>query len=109
MPLPERKKDEDAKKFVSRCMSSDKMKEEFPDTQQRIAVCTNQSRAGADGDVMKLTNEELVYTQIAQEIEDNEKTKSGYKYKDPITGEIYEFARKGVYTKNGRVLIPAYK
>ena len=43
MPLPERKKDEDAKKFVSRCMSSDKMKEEFPDTQQRIAVCTNQS------------------------------------------------------------------
>jgi len=109
MPLPKRGKDEPAKKFVSRCMSSDKMKEEFPDTQQRVAVCTNQSRAGANGDVMQLANEEIVYTEIAKGAEDNEKTKSGYKYKDPKTGEIYEFERKGVYTKNGRVLIPAYK
>jgi|TARA_R100000700_G_C3169121_1_gene143905 hypothetical protein len=36
------------------------------------------------------------------------KSKAGYKYKDPQTGEVYEFDRKGVYTKNGRTLIPAY-
>ena len=36
------------------------------------------------------------------------KSKAGFKYKDPQTGEMYEFARKGVYTKNGRTLIPAY-
>jgi hypothetical protein len=36
------------------------------------------------------------------------KAEAGYKYKDPITGEIYEYARKGVYKKNGRVLVPAY-
>lgn len=36
------------------------------------------------------------------------KADAGYKYQDPKTGEIYEFARKGVYTKDGRTLIPAY-
>jgi hypothetical protein len=30
----------------------------------------------------------------------------GYKYQDPQTGEIYTFKRRGVYKKNGRVLIP---
>ena len=36
------------------------------------------------------------------------KAEGNYKYQDPITGEIYEFVRKGVYKKNGRTLIPAY-
>jgi len=30
----------------------------------------------------------------------------GYKYEDPQTGEIYMFKRRGVYKKNGRVLVP---
>lgn len=34
-------------------------------------------------------------------------TKSGYKYEDPKTGEIYEYQRKGIYRKNGRTLVPA--
>ena len=38
MPLPKRNKDEDAKNFVNRCMSSDVMKEEYPNQQQRVAV-----------------------------------------------------------------------
>ena len=38
----------------------------------------------------------------------SKKSKAAFKYKDPQTGEVYEFARKGVYTKNGRTLIPAY-
>tara|TARA_R100001163_G_scaffold50136_1_gene37738 strand:- start:106 stop:1575 length:1470 start_codon:yes stop_codon:yes gene_type:complete len=32
--------------------------------------------------------------------------KKGYKYQDPQTGEIYTFKRRGVYKKNGRVLVP---
>tara|TARA_Y100000356_G_scaffold134520_1_gene144086 strand:+ start:1811 stop:2956 length:1146 start_codon:yes stop_codon:yes gene_type:complete len=36
------------------------------------------------------------------------KSKAAFKYKDPQTGEVYEFARKGVYKKDGRTLIPAY-
>ena len=34
------------------------------------------------------------------------KAQNQYKYKDPKTGEVYEYERKGVYQKNGRNLVP---
>jgi hypothetical protein len=42
MPLPIPKKGEDRKKFTSRCMSSEIMKDDFPDIKQRYAVCMSQ-------------------------------------------------------------------
>jgi hypothetical protein len=185
MPLPKRNEDESRENFMSRCMSSDKSKKEFPDQSQRAAVCMSQamdglsSMAAAD---FKYNFEELGYTEALNEdnfyvpaeaeYEDwgeepeewdistakpglwenirkkkqregddykpakrgdpdrpdpkswkkaqkpKKKSKSEitgrtesaktFKYQDPKTGEIYEFARKGVYTKNGRTLIPAY-
>ena len=35
------------------------------------------------------------------------KSQSKYKYKDPKTGQVYEYERKGIYKKDGRTLIPA--
>ena len=35
------------------------------------------------------------------------KAQNKYKYKDPQTGEVYEYERKGIYKKDGRTLIPA--
>ncbi|MAR66173.1 MAG: hypothetical protein CL833_02865 [Crocinitomicaceae bacterium] len=35
------------------------------------------------------------------------KAQNKYKYKDPKTGEIYEYERRGIYKKDGRTLIPA--
>ena len=35
-----------------------------------------------------------------------EHSEGKYKYKDPKTGEIYQYERKGIYRKNGRALIP---
>jgi len=35
------------------------------------------------------------------------KAQNAYKYKDPKTGEVYEYERKGIYKKDGRTLIPA--
>ena len=32
-------------------------------------------------------------------------TESDFKYRDPKTGEIYEFQRRGIYRKNGRTLV----
>jgi hypothetical protein len=62
MPLPTRNKDESAKDFMSRCMSSDVMNKEFPDNQQRVAVCTNQSRAGSEAvEKLDMASEELAY------------------------------------------------
>tara|TARA_Y100001938_G_scaffold151102_1_gene246007 strand:- start:595 stop:2022 length:1428 start_codon:yes stop_codon:yes gene_type:complete len=31
---------------------------------------------------------------------------AGYKYEDPKTGEMYTFRRRGVYRKDGRILVP---
>lgn len=41
MPLPT-PKDEEKQEFIERCMSDEKMKEEFPENKQRYAVCMKQ-------------------------------------------------------------------
>lgn len=43
MPLPQRGEKETKEEFISRCMSDDKVNEEFPDNSQRYAVCIRQS------------------------------------------------------------------
>ncbi len=35
------------------------------------------------------------------------KAQNSYKYKDPKTGQVYEYERRGVYKKDGRTLIQA--
>ncbi len=99
MPLPKRGEKESRKEFMSRCMGDSNMNKEYPDQSQRAAVCMSKA---ADG----LSLIEAVDLQSRYNTE--KETKAGYKYKDPQTGEIFEFERKGVYTKNGRTLIPAY-
>jgi hypothetical protein len=42
MPLPQKQEDESKSTFVSRCMSDDIMKKEFPKDKQRVAVCHSQ-------------------------------------------------------------------
>ncbi|MHA1383233.1 MAG: DUF6582 domain-containing protein [Candidatus Helarchaeota archaeon] len=44
MPLPIPHKGEEQNKFISRCMSDETMKREFPDQKQRTAVCYSQWR-----------------------------------------------------------------
>jgi hypothetical protein len=33
------------------------------------------------------------------------KSKGAYEFEDPKTGELFYYSRKGVYRKNGRVLV----
>ena len=40
MPLPKPNPQENKKEFVMRCMSDDTMVKEFPETDQRLAVCS---------------------------------------------------------------------
>ena len=68
MPLPKREKDEEAQKFMGRCMSSNVMREEYPEQKQRVAVCTSQSRQGAvKGNLSVLVQEELVYAEFQRD------------------------------------------
>lgn len=42
MPIPKPKDGETEDDFISRCMSNDTMKEEYPDNDQRLAICFQQ-------------------------------------------------------------------
>lgn len=42
MPIPQREQNETPSKFISRCMDNEKMKTEYPDEDQRFAVCIDQ-------------------------------------------------------------------
>lgn len=44
MPIPSRKQNEDKNKFVSRCMSNETMKKDYPDSKQRVAICLGETR-----------------------------------------------------------------
>lgn len=44
MPLIRPRKNEERNSFVSRCMSDETMKKEYPDQEQRTAVCFSQWR-----------------------------------------------------------------
>ena len=53
MPLPQHKSGEDRQKFVSRCMSDPKAKEEFKDTKQRIGYCVKQAKEGGNASLIE--------------------------------------------------------
>jgi len=42
MPLPKPEKNEDKTKFLDRCIKNNTIKTEYPDINQRIAVCNTQ-------------------------------------------------------------------
>lgn len=46
MPLPKPTLGEDRDEFVSRCLADDKLVQEFPDSDQRVAVCNAQFEGG---------------------------------------------------------------
>ena len=56
----------------------------------------------------KETEKEYIssFNKLVQTIEDGlQFTKGDFKYKDPVTGELYFFARRGIYKRNGRTLV----
>lgn len=46
MPIPSKRKKEDKNKFMSRCMSDEVMKKEYPDNSQRVAICMSKAMEG---------------------------------------------------------------
>ena len=45
MPIPKKRKNEDKQAFVSRCMGDSVMKKDYPNNQQRVAICLDQATA----------------------------------------------------------------
>jgi hypothetical protein len=42
MPIPKKETGETTSEFINRCMSDEKLIKEYPDTDQRYAVCIGQ-------------------------------------------------------------------
>jgi len=132
MPIPQRKENEDNKKFVSRCMGNKTMKKDYPDTKQRVAICLGQTRTKnsllssvldilgismayecdeCDNDAELLTIDNLIIPGINDYVDAGEETEeidvsslAKYEYSDPVTKEIFYFEKKGNYKKNNRYL-----
>jgi hypothetical protein len=49
VPIPKPNQNEDKQKYVSRCMSNDVMKKEYPDAKQRVAICLSESGKNKQG------------------------------------------------------------
>lgn len=52
MPIPEPSSDESRSEFIERCMNDSTMEDEFPDRNQRLAVC--ESRWSNNSEVSSL-------------------------------------------------------
>lgn len=132
MPIPKRKQNEDKQKFVSRCMSNETMKKDYPDSKQRVAICLGQTRKSKGNlldqvleilgfassydceecgaveeiniaSIIPPNNDDYVdFGEATEEIEIPSIAK--YEYVDPTTHEKYYFERKGNYKKDGRYL-----
>lgn len=132
MPIPSKKSDEESEKFIQRCMRNDTMNKEYPDSSQRYAICINQTKQKSksnnllsdvcsilqkkmdddldfENDVVDASSafipKEEDYLDFGEESEDYIFETSNYKYKDPMTGEIYYFDMRSNYRKNGRTLV----
>ena len=133
MPIPKLGKKEDKQKFVARCMGDETMKKEYPNNQQRIAICLGQTKVThlldkvlsvlgfscsscCDNDSgEELTPQNLVIPSQADYMECDEDTEeydltnlacsAKYQYQDPKTSEVYYFDRIGNYKKDNRYLV----
>jgi hypothetical protein len=122
MPIPKRKKDEKKDAFVSRCMGDEVMKKDYPNNQQRIAICLGQTRSSLienvcdileyDPDVELVSEANLYFPKNDEYVDFGEITEeflfpviAKYTYMDPITQEYFYFTTPGIKKKNNRNLV----
>jgi hypothetical protein len=70
MPIPNIKRDENKDNFVSRCMSNETMKSEYPNEKQRLAICIQ--RATADSTCVESADFQMQIENYGYEEELNE-------------------------------------
>ena len=121
MPIPSKKKGEDPKTFMSRCMSDDVMKNEYPDQPQRSAICTSKAieyislveaadflmgyKSESDEKAGYPPNCNEGYVAKDGKCVPLKKEEASFRYEHPKTGEVYTYNRRGVYKKGGVFLI----
>ncbi len=95
MPLPKHKSGEDRKKFMSRCMSDPKSKQEFTDIKQRVAYCVKEAREGGKASLI-------------EEVETN-LLASNCHWDDEWDEFVWEIEASEVYDEEGKALGAEYQ
>ncbi len=86
MPLPTPKEGEEENDFISRCMSNNTMKEEFPDQEQRNAVCYRQYRKNkSNSKMLRKDNSCINFVSKHYEVEKESGDKERY-IEVPVSG-----------------------
>jgi hypothetical protein len=88
MPIPSKKENEDRQKFISRCMSNETMKKEYPESEQRVAVCLGQTRT--KGNLLQEVHDELFAKNSSWDEEWNE--------------FVWEIEASEIYDEEGKVI-----
>lgn len=68
-PIPTPNDGEDKKKFISRCMGNDTMNSEYPDNDQRAAICYSQYRKHKKSKGEQITDEDYHPSELQPEQE----------------------------------------
>ena len=95
MPLPKQQPGENRQKFVSRCMSDPKSKEEFKDTTQRVAYCVKEAKEQTKGSLIEDVQDELLIANATWDDEWDEFT--------------WEVEASEVYDEDGKALGAEYQ
>lgn len=95
MPLPKQSPGENRQKFVSRCMSNPKSKEEFKDTKQRIAYCVKEAREDSKGSLIEEVQDEWMLANATWDDEWDE--------------FVWEVEASEIYDEDGKVLGAEYQ
>jgi hypothetical protein len=94
MPIPSKKPDEDRQKFLSRCMSNETMKKEYPESAQRVAVCLSQTKKSKSS--------------LIEEVHDN-LLASNCSWDDEWDEFTWEIEAKDIFDEEGKSLGSEYQ
>ena len=104
MPLPTPGKNEKEADFMKRCMPISR--KEAKDPKQAVAICMSQFRRKKSKGLLSEADEAYRSTKYIEEaVNENKSSANTFIYKNPKTGELYQYSRKGVYKKDGRTLV----
>jgi len=73
---------------------------------EKIGLSGVHSHKSGDNKTLWMPGKNMKEFQTWYKKHEGEDSKGSFKYKDPKTGEVYEYERKGIYKKGGRTLIP---
>jgi len=96
MPIPSRHQKEDKQKFVSRCMGDKVMKKDYPDTNQRVAICLSQTK--------KKKSKSSLMDEIDNNFLTNQLLASNCSWNDDWDEFIWEIEASEIFDENEKLI-----